>query len=327
MLYREEKEMSFKWIRIQTHVHTVHSDGKNTLEEMACEAKETEINAMFLTDHNTMSGEENAKEVCGKIGIDIIQAIEYTTFYGHIIALGAPYFRWDKIDQHNLNALADHVHKYNGIIGIAHPRQIGDPISTGAAFNFKAVDFKKIDFIEVWHGVSNKNNEWENNEKFWLDIVKFGNDITCLYGGDFHKKEQFKESEAFNWIQITEGQNITEAIKAAIINGRIIMSKGPCFNMTIESDKFSFSMGDTVEGEGKPFHNVCIEPVKNTFIGKIKVKLVDNIGVLYEIDYKEQEKIIVTLTENIERRWVRTEIIDSIKNELLAVSNPIYFES
>lgn len=320
--------MSFKWLKIQTHIHTINSDGKDTLRNMANAAKKTSVDAMFLTDHNTVAACQDAESISKEIGIKIIKAIEYTTFYGHIVVAGAPYYRWERLKDTSLNELADFVHKHNGIIGIAHPRGIGDPVCTGGSFNFKDVDFSKIDFIEVWHGVSNKFNEWEKNENFWTNILKDGKRITALYGGDFHKKEHFGESNTFNWLLIDEKLPIEVAIKEAIKAGRIIMSKGPCFNMKIEKNSDIYYMGDTMKlNENDTSYNIVLDINLLTINRKIIINLVDSIGNVKKIEYDGNNPICIKINVDIKVKWIRGEIVDEINKKTLAIGNPIYIDA
>jgi len=271
--------MALKWIKLQTHVHTNHSDGSNTLESMAYGAKEMLMDGFVLTDHNTFSGCEMAESVAEKVEIQILSGIEYTTFFGHIIVIGAPYYRWDTLEQTHLNLLADHVHKHNGVVGIAHPRQIGDPICTGGTFDFREVDFKKIDFVEQWHGVKNVQHEWEKNTEFWCSIVNQGITMTYLYGGDFHFKEQFEDSKMFNWVQIDTSRRMEETVKSSIANGKVIMSKGPRIELFIKEDRHIYTLGDIIKFKEKKSYVLHVRVFENT-LNEVKIRIVDNHEIL-----------------------------------------------
>jgi hypothetical protein len=339
-----KQKMGCRWIRLQTHNHTLNSDGKDTLSAMAGAGRNNSIDAMFLTDHNTMAALSQAEAVSKEIGISIIGGIEYTTFYGHIIAIGAPYFRWENIAKYSLNELADFVHSFGGIIGIAHPRGAGDPTCTGGSYSFEDFDFNKIDFMEVWHSVTNKLNEWEKNDEFWIDKLNRGYNITGVYGGDFHCKEHFYESGCFNWALVEDTLPIEEAVKEAIKKGQIIMSKGPVFSMKMFMEDKTFYMGDTVKLNNaiiernirshKDIHadiNIDLDINVNKDIsmeiisGNILVSLVLSKGEVKEAECSETYNVNFKI--NLEDvRWIRTEIIDKTSREVLAVSNPIYIK-
>lgn len=319
--------MGLKWIKILTHMHTLNSDGKDTLEAMAESARKHNIDAICLTDHNTMVSYENFDKVYEMNGVKIINGIEYTTFYGHIIAIGAPYYRWENINKKSLNKLVDYVHENNGIIGIAHPRQLGDPVSTGAAFEFENVNFKNIDFIETWHRITNELNEWEKNEKFWLDKVNSVGKITCLYGADFHAKENFDKSNAVNWLLIDENKEFLEAVKEGIRSGRLIMSKGLCFDMTLQNNNEIYNIGDTALLNEKAQYKIIIKPHEIIKDASMKVCIASNKGILDESRYDENHNIEFKLYGNKCVKWIRVKIIDCKNNDTIALTNPIYFKT
>lgn len=333
--------MSYRWMKIQTHVHTKNSDGCDTLKDMAYEAGKNGTDIIFLTDHNTMYGYEDVENICKETGIKIIKEIEYTTFYGHIIAVGAPYFRWETLRDDSLNELADHVHKYGGIIGIAHPMAIGNPVCTGGRYKFRNTDFNKIDFMEQWHGIMNKHNEHEKNRIFWMKRAEEKYKITTLYGGDFHKKEQFNESGTFNWILINELNEIESASMEAIKSGRIIMSRGPFIDLCVKKGEKEYSTGNqiNIHKDEKIVFKIDIGNIKNSDNFKIyltnsvhenlnvnidkkiismheQVHMNNNIKVIRKfIEISVDEKVI----------WIRLEIRERKSGKLMAETNPIYF--
>lgn len=315
--------MSYKWIKIQTHVHTQNSDGSHTLMDMAKAAGENSIDVIFLTDHNTMYGYREVERITRETGVKIIKGIEYTTFYGHIITIGAPYFRWENIKVNSLNQLADHVHSHNGIIGIAHPMVIGDPVCTGGRYNFINTDFSKIDFMEEWHGVSNKHNEWEKNKKFWEDKANRGNILTALYGGDLHRKEHFKKCNAFNWVFIDESEEIEKGIIKAISCGRVVMSKGPRLHIKVKKEEHIYYMGETMEIKENEKLKVILEVNQGKDLDETNVYLVDNLGKRIELDLKDK---FTEICGNKYLRWIRVEMLNDKGKDPLAKSNPIYFE-
>ena len=76
---------------IDLHVHTTHSDGTYTPEDVVWYAKEKGLVAIAVTDHDCVSGVKKAQEVGNKIGVDIISGIEFSVNYEtrlfHIVGL------------------------------------------------------------------------------------------------------------------------------------------------------------------------------------------------------------------------------------------------
>lgn len=56
-----------KWFPCEMHCHTLHSDGKFTVESLMQTAKEYGLSGIALTDHNTVSGWDEITEEREKI--------------------------------------------------------------------------------------------------------------------------------------------------------------------------------------------------------------------------------------------------------------------
>lgn len=77
--------------RIDLHTHSVYSDGTCTPDELAAEAVAAGLDAIGLTDHDTVSGWEDAQAAATAHGITIFPGIEVSTEHGrasvHMLAL------------------------------------------------------------------------------------------------------------------------------------------------------------------------------------------------------------------------------------------------
>lgn len=75
-------------IKLDPHIHTLYSgDSKNIPDDIVKIAKKRGLDAIAITDHNTIKG----YEVIAKRNIEdilIIPGIEISTREGHIVALG-----------------------------------------------------------------------------------------------------------------------------------------------------------------------------------------------------------------------------------------------
>ncbi len=60
------------------HLHTFFSDGTYSPEELAAEAKRVGLDAVSLTDHDTMEGCPRTAAACRTLGIEFIPACEFT---------------------------------------------------------------------------------------------------------------------------------------------------------------------------------------------------------------------------------------------------------
>ena len=80
---------SDKWADL--HIHTRKSDGTNTVEEVFQRAKESGLEAIAITDHDTIAGVPEGLEMSVKYGVKFVPGIELSAIYNgkeiHIVAL------------------------------------------------------------------------------------------------------------------------------------------------------------------------------------------------------------------------------------------------
>ncbi len=78
---------------IDLHTHTTISDGTLTPKELMLEAKKAGVSAIAITDHDTIAGLQEAQQEADKLGVNLINGIEFSTAFGknrllHILGLG-----------------------------------------------------------------------------------------------------------------------------------------------------------------------------------------------------------------------------------------------
>src|SRR5262249_29719459 len=138
------------WYFGEMHAHTLHSDGVNEVSELAEKARALGIDFVALTDHNTMSGllELDA----AKHDVVFIPGCELTTFHGHHPIYGVkelvPWHEDGRVLA--LEELAPRVRAQGGLISVAHPFKLGDPICTGCRMR-DGLDPRSFDLFEVWY--------------------------------------------------------------------------------------------------------------------------------------------------------------------------------
>ncbi|MDP2720519.1 MAG: PHP domain-containing protein [bacterium] len=65
---------------IDLHTHTVHSDGALTPTQLVQRAKEVGLSAIAISDHENTEGIDEAKKTAKKFGIEIVSAVEVTSY-------------------------------------------------------------------------------------------------------------------------------------------------------------------------------------------------------------------------------------------------------
>jgi hypothetical protein len=73
-------------VRGAWHVHTTHSDGRGTLDEVVAAAREAGLKFVVVTDHNVLTPAEQG----WRDGVLVVQGTEASTAFGHVAALGLP---------------------------------------------------------------------------------------------------------------------------------------------------------------------------------------------------------------------------------------------
>ena len=143
------------YLPCELHCHSVHSDGSFSVAELLRRAYDDHLALIALTDHNTVSGH-------GELDDSITPAvpgIEWTTFFGHMLVLGARDFvDWRDAVPANIDDKIDQVHAAGGLCGVAHPFQLGSPICTGGRWAFDVQDWSRVDYLEVWHDAFGPDN-------------------------------------------------------------------------------------------------------------------------------------------------------------------------
>ncbi len=72
---------------IDLHIHSNFSDGSETPESIIEAAKDTELTAIALTDHDTFDGLERAAKRAEELGITLIPGCEVSCLYGKNISV------------------------------------------------------------------------------------------------------------------------------------------------------------------------------------------------------------------------------------------------
>lgn len=243
-------------LKFHSHVHSTYSDGHSSLEEMVQAAVAEDIDLLILTEHNTIHDEAELERLEKTYSIALINGIEYSTFHGHLLAWDAPIVPWQRIGQGDLQSLGRRIKEEGGLIGVAHPRCMGDPLCPGCAFDFMEEHLDEVDFMEVWHSSLNVWQERERNEAFYLKQLAKGHKLYHLFGGDYHIASEFKNGDGVNLVSCQEDKpslaTIKEIIGQAIRQGQVLVSKGPCYDLCLKMMDQSWTMGATIALKGRP---------------------------------------------------------------------------
>ena len=172
------------WYRGDLHTHTVHSDGRRQITEMAAAATSAGLDFIVSTDHNTNSA-NRAWAATQNDGLEVIAGEEVTTRHGHWLALGLPpggWVDWRYAPRDDVFAgYAAQVRDDGGLVVVAHPSV---PLP-GCAWEF---GYHDVDAMEVWNGLWNVDDEL--SLRIWQQLLRHGRRITAVGGSDSHASNQ-----------------------------------------------------------------------------------------------------------------------------------------
>lgn len=105
---------------IDLHMHEKrHSlDSKLALEEMVEISKKRGLDAICITDHDSMGLRKYAEEYSEKTGFPIFVGIEFSSLQGDILAFGIDHYPEERI---GAQEFIDDVHAQGGVVISAHP--------------------------------------------------------------------------------------------------------------------------------------------------------------------------------------------------------------
>ncbi|MGH3146123.1 MAG: CehA/McbA family metallohydrolase, partial [Rubrobacter sp.] len=173
------------WYRGDLHLHTVHSDGSYTPEELVAGADAAGLDFMLSSEHNTPT----ANSIWGEHArpdLLIINGEEITTRGGHWNAMGLKPGQWVdwryRPEDGQLPRFVRQVHNAGGLAIVAHPY-----------CPFKGCDwrfgYEGMDAIEVWNGPWTPDDE--ASVKLWEGRLREG-EYSPVAGGasDAHRPGQ-----------------------------------------------------------------------------------------------------------------------------------------
>ena len=232
----------------EMHTHTYNSDGRFTLEELCAAAKAYEYHGLALTDHNTYSGFDGLPETPVINGMPVIRGIEWTTFFGHMQVLYADKFvDWRRATPDTIDHFTEQIKAANGIVGVAHPFEVGSPMCTGCFFDFKIQNWENVDYIEVW-SKSAPTTRFDNPMSFamWTNLLNQGHHLAITAGRDWHWETK-KAHSAATYIGLENGVVSAETVRDAFRSGRTYLTCGPRMDISVLQGDKTFTIGQTVQ--------------------------------------------------------------------------------
>ena len=312
-----------KWYPCELHCHTLHSDGSFTVNELLSAAKSRGLSGICLTDHNTVSGWTETEE---EKELAVLKGIEYTTYHGHMLCLGT-----DKIidftGMSNIDSTISYFRDNGGLVGIAHPFQLGTPICTGGHWDYKITKWENVSYVEVFsEGCPYLNTPNKKARALWHSLLDRGYKIAPSMGRDWHRTNGDINLAACTYLLCDEGKLTDDKMKQAVKEGRTFITTGPCF--TFETAD-GFTVGDEIKaGENSLIITLDTERQLKIAEGQHfnfkEIRLISNGGEAVSSISADEKKLTY---EFISGQWYSLELwgdIDEKTDTLLALTGAMY---
>lgn len=312
------------YLPCELHCHTIHSDGDFTPKALQEAAANDHLALIALTDHNTFSG-------CSELDKNIvpfIQGIEWTTYFGHMLVLGAKNFvDWRDAVPDNIDEKIKQLKQQEAVVGVAHPFQLGSPMCTGGRWEFHVKDWRQINYIEIWHESFSFNN-YENDKatELWTALLDKGYHLAATYGRDWHRPTATGHYGC-TYVDINgdiNQQNALEAIK----NGRTVVSTGAKFFFRVHQRGKTYNIGESLKRGMSifSFFTDLHSREKNKGNEEIEyktIKVISNGGECVMESAVSERHVRVDLKRG---QWYRAELWGTVNgiSKPLAITSPIY---
>lgn len=312
------------YLPCELHCHTIHSDGDFTVKQLQQAADIDHLALIALTDHNTQSG---CYELDDSI-VPAIRGIEWTTYFGHMLVLGARDFvDWRDAVADNIDRKIAQVKLSGGLVGIAHPFQLGSPMCTGGRWEFNVRDWRQVDYMEIWHDAfSFSNYENDRATELWTSLLDKGYHIAATYGRDWHRQES-SGHYGCTYIDIDGEINQQNAL-TAIRMGKTVASTGAKLFFRVHQKGKTYNLGETLR-RGMSVFSFFIDlhsREKNKGTENIEyktIKVITNGGECVMESAVTERHVRVDLKRN---HWYRAELWGTVNgvDKPLAITSPIY---
>lgn len=214
-----------KWYKGDLHMHSTHSDGSFSIEQVMENAKKAGLDYIAITDHNTFSQNRAYKPLEKLV---VIEGVELTTYHGHVNFWGHP----KPISHFACHSKEDMDHY------IAEGRANGAMVSVNHPFHTESWNYgmERYDFqyMEIWNGPWSAANQQAVD--WWHEQLCKGKRIVAVGGSDTHRQDVDRwYGTPTTWIRTDSFSS--EGMLEGIKRGQVCVSASPTaprVNLSIE---------------------------------------------------------------------------------------------
>ncbi|WP_197698952.1 CehA/McbA family metallohydrolase [Micromonospora inositola] len=202
-----------RWIAGDLHAHTVHSDGVQTIDELAALAVSRGLDFLAVTDHNTVSHHPWLPGAARRYGITLVPGQEVTTDRGHANVFGPVGWIDFRRPADEWLGMAE---RAGGLLSINHP--------LGGDCAWRQPVTTRTRLVEVWH-----SGWWDRT---WGAPLAWAQawrpNVVPVGGSDFHRPDADALPGApTTWVLVDGDPADEAAVREALAAGRTAVSAGP----------------------------------------------------------------------------------------------------
>jgi hypothetical protein len=219
----------YQVLKVETHLHTVHSDGQHSVAKMFEACRSAGYDAVALTDHNTLSGLPEAIAAAEDLGLVLVPGVEVTTFRGHTVVLGVTRVpEWRDLEERGMDALAADVHSQGGVVCVSHPAAFGSPVCSGCTWAWPVQPAS----VDLWEVFSAPRPSTEIPAELWRQLLANGGHAAPVAAGDVHSTSAATRPRTATYVYARE--RTSAGVLDALRQGRVFASSGARLDFWLE---------------------------------------------------------------------------------------------
>ncbi len=319
----KQNKIEIEYRPLEMHTHTYHSDGDYAPRELYEDVQQYGYDGFCITDHNTMTAYERMPRNI-EHEIFVMPGMECTTFWGHLLTLDAN-IDWRKAKKDEIDLFLEEIKQLEGICGIAHPFEMGAPISCGSNWEFEVTRWDLISYIEMWSQNNPYSNEKNHLSRNWYhQLLSEGKKLAITAGRDWHRPDVERPPMiTATYVGLKDGHLTKENVKIAIREGRTYISALLELDLSIKAGGETYQIGDTIEQQPIQVHVQTRLPGNKRIWGKNQctprqVRIINNGKVVVELPYSS-DGLISDL--RLEKGYM---IIEIVEEEPILMTSAIY---
>jgi hypothetical protein len=309
------------WYRGDLHMHTFHSDGKRTQQELLQEAKGGGLDFIVSTEHNTNSANLSWGQFeTGKLLVLNGEEIT-TTAFGHWNAIGlnpTTLIDWRYTPEDNV--IASYLNQVKADDGLAI---VNHPFYNEERVNNFGFDVDLFDGIEVWNGHAKWSQLDERAVEWWDSLLREGKRKIAIAASDSHTPEPSDNPLGSPQTVVQAKALSRKEIMAGLRAGKAYLAQGKeiTLSFTAKSGAVTAGIGDALStAPGRQVQALLtVQGVPDAFVAM----LIGDKGVLATEKAGGSNPKFSWRVASGATKYLRVEV-RTLQGDMIALTNPIW---